>query len=75
MVVRVNAQSVAEELRTALRSAGCVTHVRNGVELSISHPLANDDKEAATEIAFFVRAWQRHAAANVELVCDGEEPT
>lgn len=71
MVVRVKAPSVAEELQAALRSAGCVTHVRDGVELSISHPLANDDKEAATEIAFFVRAWQRHAAADLELVYDG----
>jgi hypothetical protein len=40
------------------------------VELSISHPLANDDHEAATEIAFFVRAWQRRAAAELELVYD-----
>jgi hypothetical protein len=71
MIVRVNAPSVAEQLQAALCCAGCVTHVRNGVELSISHPLANDDKEAATEIAFFLRAWQRHTAADLELVYDG----
>jgi hypothetical protein len=70
MVVRAKAPEVAWELQAALRRAGCLSRVRNGVELSISHPLANDDNEAATEIAFFVRAWQRRAAADVELVCD-----
>jgi len=70
MVVRVNAPGVAEELQAALRRAGCLARVRNGVELSISHPLANDDDEAATEIAFFVRAWQRRAATDLELVYD-----
>ena len=70
MVVRVNAPEVAWELQAALRRAGCLSKVRNGLELSISHPLANDDREAAMEIAFFVRAWQKRAAADLELVYD-----
>jgi hypothetical protein len=57
-----------EELRAALGKAECVSVPVSKDTLLVLHPLEVSEKEATTEIAFFVKAWcSRRPGLSVEL--------
>lgn len=65
MRVRVAQAAAAADLRSALRSAGCVSAVLGEGELAVAYPAAQNSQEEAAALRFFLRAWQaaRPAAA------------
>lgn len=68
MRVRLSDPTHLDELNSALRQADCVSVAIEHDTLVVLHPFAVNEAEAATEIAFFVRAWRtRRPGLEVEV--------
>ena len=57
MRVQLNDPDLLPSLVGALARAGCVAAVRADGTCSVVYPVALDEREARTEVAFFVKAW------------------
>jgi len=68
MKVHVSDSACVTELVRHLLRGGCMPLVVDETTLELVYPDARDAKEAATDITFFLRAWQsRHPQVEVTL--------
>lgn len=68
MRIRVSDSTWLGKLAADLLRGDCLASAVDAETLEVLHPYAHDEREARTELAFFLRAWQsRHPQVDVTL--------